>query len=165
MESGISLTIEVRNPSSIIRDWNSVPGIRIPWRGIWIQDNLGFPYIWVEYAHNKGNIFRHFKCWLQFPLENYRSLLVTEYLFFLFPPSLFNSIMRSVFNSMLLIAMMIICVHRKSSNKRPRGVYLILRVQEGSKSQHRYQNPRIGSFLSSLVFPYFDRNIEQVTIC
>ena len=36
-----------------------------------IRDNLGFPYIQVEYAHHdKKNIFRHFNCWLQFPLEN-----------------------------------------------------------------------------------------------
>ena len=36
--------------------------------------------------------------------------------------------MRSVSNSMLLVAMLIVCI---ISNGRQRGVYLILRVQEG----------------------------------
>ena len=54
------------------------------------------------------------------------------------------------------VAMLIVCVHRKWSRGRLRAVYLILRVQEGSKSQHRCQNPRLRSFLSSLVFPNFD---------
>ena len=79
--------------------------------------------------------------------------------FFLLPPSFSISIMKSVANSMLLVAVLIVCVHRKSSNKRLRGGYLILRVQEGGKSQHWCQNPCLGSFLSSLVFPYFDHNI------
>ena len=166
LKSGISLTIDVRNPSSIIRDWNSVPGIQSPSRGIWNPRQSWIPLHLVEYAHHdKRSIFRHFSCWLQFPLENYRSLLVKEYFFFVLPPSFSISIMRSAANSMLLVAVLIVCVHRQSSNKRLRGVYLILRVQEGGKSQHWCQNPCLGSFLSSLVFPYFDHNIEQVTMC
>ena len=33
-ESGILLVIGIENPSSTDRDWNRVPGIRNPWRGI-----------------------------------------------------------------------------------------------------------------------------------
>ena len=32
--SGITLTIGIQNPSSTDKDWNSVPRIRNPWRGI-----------------------------------------------------------------------------------------------------------------------------------
>ena len=41
-DSGIPLMIGIQNPSSIDKDWNRVPGIWNPWRGI---QNLGFPYI------------------------------------------------------------------------------------------------------------------------
>ena len=69
-------------------------------------------------------------------------------------------------SSMLLVAMLIVCIiYRKWSNGRTRADYLILRVQDGSESQHRCQNPRLRSFLSSIVFPNFDHNIEQDTIC
>ena len=70
MEFGISLTIGVRNPTSTIRDLNSVPESGNLGLESGIQDILGFPYNWVKYAHNKGNNSRHFNCWLQFPLEN-----------------------------------------------------------------------------------------------
>ena len=33
-ESGIPLAIGIENPSSTDKDWNRVPGIRTPWRGI-----------------------------------------------------------------------------------------------------------------------------------
>ena len=33
-QSGIRLTIGIRNPSSTHKDWNPVPGIRNPWCGI-----------------------------------------------------------------------------------------------------------------------------------
>ena len=46
-------------------------------------------------------------------------------------------------------------------NKPPQGAYFILRVLEECKSQHRCQNPRLGSFLSSLVFPYFRGQVES----
>ena len=114
MESGISPTIGVRNPTSTIRDWNSVPGIRKPWRGIWMQDILGFPNNWVEYANN---------------VLSWSWSICSSY----FHPLFFLQLHLVVSNSMLPVAMLIVCVIcHKRSNGRPRGVYLILRVQEGS---------------------------------
>ena len=166
LESGISPTIGVRNPSPPLETGIQCLESEIHDVESGTQDNLGFPYIWVEYAHHdKRNIFRHFNCWLQFPWK--LTFSPGHRVFFLLTStSFFDSIMRSsVANSMLLVAMLTVCVHRKWSNKRLRGINLTLRVQEWGKSQHRLQNPRLGSFLSSLVFPYFDRKIEQDTMC
>ena len=46
-ETGIPLTIGIQNSSSTVKDWNPVPGIRNPRRGIQYprdQDCLGFPF-------------------------------------------------------------------------------------------------------------------------
>ena len=68
-----------------------------------------------------------------FPLKTTVLSWSQSIFFFLLSPSFYNSIMRSIANSMLLVAVLIVYVHRKSSNKRLRGVYLILRVQEGGQ--------------------------------
>ena len=53
-ESGIILTIGIQNPSSTDKDWNPVPGIRNPRRGIQNPRLSWIPLHWAILTNHKA---------------------------------------------------------------------------------------------------------------